>query len=486
MTILVAASEMVPFCKTGGLADVIGSLTPVLARLGHDVRVILPGHRSIDRLKFGFQKHDESFTAPVGDRHVSYGISSTTWNGVDIYLIENDAYFGRAGLYGDASGDYPDNGERFSFYSRAVLETATFLRIRPDIINAHDWQAGLVIAYLRTLYGDDPFFENTGALFTIHNLGYQGIFPHDVFSLTGIPEEEYSWRKLEYFGNMSFIKGGIVYADAVSTVSRTYAEEITQPELCFGLDGVFKERLNDLYGIVNGIDYGEWNPAVDRAIAARFDTDNLSGKKKCRSDVLKLYGLRAGGTVPVIGMVSRLDDQKGFDILEAAMEQLVSFDIRLIILGTGTKSHEDAVRSLAGRFPDAVGALLKFDNITAHKVYAGVDAFLMPSRYEPCGLGQLIAMRYGALPVVHATGGLVDTVVDMDDHPAEGTGFVFLEYTPDSLVAAVMRAVAMFRRKDRMRWTQAVHRAMTREFSWEKAAQEYGSLYEQIRNRRNG
>jgi len=480
MTILFAASEMVPFCKTGGLADVIGALTPVLAGMGHSVHVMLPGYKTIERARYGFTRGGGSIEIPVGTQTRFETVSTADWNGVKVHLLENDDYFGREGLYGDADGDYADNGSRFIFFSRAVLIVAKHLGIKPDIIHTHDWQSGLVMSYLATVYRDDPFFAHTGKLFTIHNLGYQGLFPREVFALSGIPEEEYRWTKLEFFDKVSFIKGGIVYADAVSTVSETYAEEITGKELGFGLDGLFRERRDDLYGIVNGIDNETWNPAADRIIPERYTSDDLTGKTACRSELLSLCGQKAAFDEMVIGIVSRLDDQKGFDILEEASGRLINLNIRLIILGTGTRKHHKTMKDLAARYPKKISVMLKFDNDTAHLIYAGADAFLMPSRYEPCGLGQLIAMRYGALPIVHATGGLADTVRDLDSYPGGGTGFSFSDYTPEVLMEAVFRAQKVFRSRGRKRWTEAVKRAMEQDYSWEKSARKYLEIYKRI------
>ena len=486
MTLLFTASEMVPYCKTGGLADVVGSLTPVLAGMGHDVHVMLPGYRSIDRAKYGFTANPEKYKVAVGNHTVPFNISYAFHDGVSVYLLENDEYFNRENLYGDADGDYKDNGARFMFYSRAVFEAVKQRGIRPDIIHAHDWQAGLVPAYLTTVFRGDPYFAETGTLFTIHNLGYQGLFPYKVFAETGIPEEEYHWTKLEYYGNVSFIKSGIIYSDAISTVSRAYADEITTAELGFGLEDIFTERRHVLHGIVNGIDTAAWNPETDAVIPRTFSADDPAGKKKCRSELLRMCEMKAGKSVPVIAMITRLDDQKGLDILEDAVVSLMKLDIRLVILGTGSREHHETIEQLSDNHSGKIRAMLKFDNDLARSLYAGADIFLMPSRYEPCGLGQLIAMRYGALPVVRTTGGLIDTVSDLDDDPLNGVGFSFGDYTAEALAGTVTRAVEAFRERGKTRWNQAVNRAMKRDFSWEKSAREYNSLYERIRNHRDG
>jgi starch synthase len=478
--ILFAASEMVPFCKTGGLADVIGSLPPVLASLGHEVHVILPGYSSISREKYGFREECGPFQLPVGPVTKPVAISTASWRGVSVHLLENEEYFDRPFLYGDENGDYYDNGPQFICYCRGVLEALRCIGFRPDIIHALDWQAGLIPAYLRTLYADDPFFRRVRTLFTIHNLGYQGIFPPWVFSLSGIPESEFHWQRMEFYGNVSFLKGGIVYSDSVSTVSETYAREITTEPLGFGLQGVLAQRRQVLHGILNGIDVEEWDPAVDMVLPSRYNAHDLKGKERCREVLLEKFGLSAGREVPVLGIVSRLDTQKGFDILEEAMEELAGLDLRLIILGIGAREHNEAMRQFAERYSDRVRLMLKFDIAVSRLIYGGSDAFLMPSRYEPCGLGQMIAMRYGTLPVAHSTGGLADTVFDLDRDPGKGNGFAFTEYSASALVDAVRRAMRAFTEPGRPRWNAAISRGMHEDFSWKRSAEKYISLYERM------
>ncbi|MFC1693689.1 glycogen synthase GlgA [Candidatus Latescibacterota bacterium] len=484
MNILFAASEMVPFCKTGGLADVIGALPLMLKEMGHDVSVMLPGYSKIDKDKHGFYSIKCDLRIPVGKEMKPLDISSKDWKGITVYLLENDEYFSREGLYGDDGGDYDDNCQRFTFFSRGVLETAKLMGLMPDVIHTHDWQAGLVMAYFATVYANDAWFDSAVTLFTIHNLGYHGLFPAEQFELTGIPPEEFHWKKMEYWNNVSFLKSGIVYADAVSTVSETYAREITTEEMGAGLHGVLAERQSDLYGIVNGIDQKEWNPASDRHIPAGFGNRSMSGKKQCRKALLKACGLKAGKSVPVFGMVSRLDDQKGLDIIEKAVGRLMTINIRLVVLGTGSKKHHETMQRLESRYSDHIRVMLRFDNMMAHLIYAGSDVFLMPSGYEPCGLGQLIAMRYGTLPVVRATGGLADTVHDLNENPADGNGFTFTEYSSTALVDAVARAVKLFRAPRRMEWGRTVRRAMAKDYSWKKSAENYSKLYNLIRNRK--
>ena len=483
MTILFAASEMVPFCKTGGLADVIGALPLKLTEMGHDVSVMLPGYAVIDRESYGFTEITHTIEIPVGWESKPLVVSSGYSNGVTVYLLENEEYFNRGGLYGNERGDYGDNDARFVFYSRGVIKAVKALGIKADVIHAHDWQAGLVMAYLSTVYATDPWFKGTAALFTIHNLGYQGVFPKRVFSLTDISREEFNWKKMEYWGNVSFLKSGIVYADAVTTVSEKYAEEITREPLGFGMHDILAERRYDLYGILNGINQDEWNPSTDKSIPALYNITDMKGKKACRKALLDTCGLKAKPNVPVFGMVTRFDDQKGLDILEEAMGRLASIDIRIVILGTGSTKHRKKMRKLMARYSDHLHVIIGFDNTMARCIYAGSDAFMMPSTYEPCGLGQLIAMRYGTLPVVHATGGLADTVHDIDVNPEYGNGFSFDEYSSDNLIETVARAVKAFRIPGRTLWKKAVGHAMKEDFSWERSAGKYIELYDKIGNR---
>ncbi len=480
MTILFAASEMTPFCKTGGLADVIGSLPPVLAAMGHDVHVVLPGYADIDRTRFGFRGDCGQFQVPVGPVTKPVTLSSARWNGVAVHLVENEEYFDRPGLYGDINGDFFDNGPRFVCYARAVLEAAKCLGIRPAVIHAHDWQAGLVMPYLATLYAGEDLFRKTRTLFTIHNLGYQGVFAPWVFGLSGIPETEYDWLKMEYYGNVSFLKSGIVYSDAVSTVSPSYAREITDVPLGFGLQGVLEGRGENLHGILNGLDYAEWDPSTDTAIPARYSPGDMKGKAACRRELVKAFGLDAGKNDPVFGMVTRLDHQKGLEIVGGAIERLAVLGIRLAVLGSGDRGYINALESFAKSHPGRIGLNLRFDPKIARLVYSGADAFLMPSMYEPCGLGQMIAMRYGALPVVHATGGLIDTVTDLDANPEAGNGFVFTEFTADALLDAATRAVKAFAEPKRPRWNAAASRGISADFSWEKSANAYDALYREL------
>ncbi|MCE5251581.1 glycogen synthase GlgA [bacterium] len=483
MNVLFTASEMVPFYKVGERADAIGTLAQAIAERGHTVTVMLPGYPDIDRERYGFESADLVIPIPIGQELKPFAVSKTKWNGLTVFLLENDEYFRRGEGYEDIHGNYRINGLRFTCFSRAIIEAAKALRIKPDVVHAHDWQTALVLVYLSTLYSGDPLFRETAKLFTIHNIGYHGIFEESVFTMSGLPRDEFQISKMEYHGNVSFLKGGIVHADAISTVSETYAREITGKALGFGMQGVLYERKDDLYGIVNGIDQKEWNPATDRSIPARYTTKNLAGKKTCRTALLDECGMTDDETAPVFGMVTRLDEQKGIDLIEAAAGGLAALDLRLVILGMGNMKYHEAMGRITSSYPDKIQVIRRQDRHLAHLIFAGADAFLMPSRYEPCGLGQLIAMRYGTVPVVHATGGLADTVHDFSEGAECCTGIRFDSFTPAALIGAVSRAIALFREPGQEEWNTAVRHGMMHDFSWKTSARKYGELYEHIRQK---
>ena len=486
MVIVFAASEMEPFCKSGELADVVGSLPLAIAGKGHDVHVMIPGYSVIDRKRFGFTEPGVWLQIPVGREQKTMAVSKLEWKGINVYLLENEEYFGRQAFYGDTHGDFSDNGLRFMFYSRGVLETARALSIIPDVIHAHDWPAALVVTYLATIYRNDPFFMKTSSLFTVHRLQHQGIFHESVFWLSGLPGDLFHRSKMEHFGNVSFIKGGIAYADAVSTVSENYAKQIMSEELGFGLHTLFREREKDLYGIVNGIDSETNDPATDPLIPAHYSADDLSGKAACREKLLKTVGLKADDDIPVFGIVSRLDHQKGIHLLEESIDKLLDLDIRLVILGTDTLEHQEIMIRFASRHPQRIRAMLRFDTGMSHLIFAGSDVYIMPSNWEPCGLGQLIAMRYGTIPLVHKTGGLADTIRDLDADPKTGNGFAFEKYTSKALVDAAERAVTAYREKGRVFWTKVMKRIMREDHSWGNSAKKYIELYKKIQNKRFG
>jgi starch synthase len=448
MRILMVASEAAPFAKTGGLADVVGALPRALAQLGHSVDVVIPRYRGIT----------------VGEVEDA---------GVRFVFIDNPAYYDRDYLYGPSSGDYPDNAARFTFLAREAIAWAAQSGIRHDVVHAHDWQAGLVPVLLR---------QTVPTVFTIHNLAYQGVFEASWLSRLGFGRELLHVDALEHWGQLSFLKGGIIFSRVITTVSPRYAEEIQTPEFGCGLDGLLRSRSADVVGILNGIDYDQWDPAHDPYLPEPYDAAHLQGKTAAKRMLLELVGLPAddaGMQRPLVGMVSRLVDQKGFDLLAAMPGALTALDAAFMVLGSGEPRYEDLWRDLAARHPDRVAARIEFDEALAHRVEGGADLFLMPSRFEPCGLNQMYSLRYGTVPVVRATGGLYDTVRDVDPATGIGTGFTFTEYSPTALLTALRRALALY--KDRPAWRRLQIAGMQQDFSWNASAREYVKVYERAK-----
>jgi starch synthase len=469
---LIIGSEAQPFAKTGGLADVLGALPPALARLGWSVTVVVPRYRGVDAGTV-----TETFPVTVGGftRDAVFHEASLA-DGARALLIGCGDLYDRDTLYGSATADYPDNALRFAFLARAALEWAA-RNGGASVVHAHDWQAGLAPVYLDTLYASHPVLGGTPAVFTIHNLAYQGLFDAAWLPRLDLGWEQFSVDRLEYWGRISFMKGGIAASRVITTVSRRYAEEIQTPELGFGFDGILRARRDDLVGILNGIDVAEWDPARDRFLPKPFTAGKLAGKKASKRAVLRAYGLPDDERAmkrPLVGMVSRMVDQKGLDLIAAIAERLAGFDASWTILGTGEPVYQDMWRTLAARHPDRIGARIGFDEALAHLVEAGADLFLMPSRYEPCGLNQMYSMRYGTVPIVHAVGGLYDTVVDQGG--IKPTGFVFESYRPDALVEALERALAAYARPRTFKTLQA--NGMQQDFSWDRSAREYVKIYE--------
>ncbi|MBP2674304.1 MAG: glycogen synthase (ADP-glucose) [Deltaproteobacteria bacterium] len=482
MRVLVASSEAVPFAKTGGLADVAGALPRALRRIGVEADCILPYYRCVGRDRFPLWDQAQEIRVPLGYREEPGTVEETAGgSGEHVFLVRNDRYFDREFLYGTRDGDYVDNCERFTFFCRGVMEWILRSGRQYDILHCHDWQTALIPVYVKTLYADREPFRSLGTLYTVHNLGYQGLFWNHELPITGLGWDQFTPKGLEFYGKLNLMKGGLVFADILSTVSATYSREIQKEEYGHGLEGVLYERREDLFGIVNGIDYEEWNPAADRWIAETYSPADLSGKKECRRELLSEFGL-PDGEGPVIGIIGRLTVQKGFDLIEQAGEWLAGQPLRLVILGSGERKYEDAIVELGRKHPDRIAIRVAYDNALAHKIEAGADAFLMPSRYEPCGLNQIYSLKYGTVPIVRNTGGLADTVVDADLDPAEGTGFVFHEYDPGEMKDAISRALAAY--ADRGRWEGIVRRGMERDFSWEASARQYVDLYERALRKR--
>ena len=485
MKILMVASECVPFVKVGGLADVVGTLSRYLKKAKNDVRIILPAYQKIDRKKYPMKKVKGRLIIPIGDHYeeaeVLLGQLGKPPEAVPVYFINAPKYFDRPEVYRTSEGDFADNAERFIFFSRAALETAKLVDFQPEIIHSHDWQTGLIPAYLKTLYRIDAFFQSTRTVFTIHNIAYQGMFPAETMTLAGFSWDEFSPDKMEYYGQMNFLKIALVYADGLTTVSPTYAQEIKSgPEFGRGMEGILNARAEALKGILNGIDYEEWNPATDPHIAARFSPKDIKGKAICKADLQNTVGLARREKAMVVGVVSRLDPQKGFDLVSAALPEIIKRDIQVVILGVGDKEIQENLSRLVAAFPNKISLNLKFDNDLAHKIYAGSDVFLMPSRFEPCGLGQMIALAYGTIPIVNRTGGLADTIVDfsVQNSVVKGNGFVLKEPTVAALIEAGERAISVYNQESR--WKQLLNNAFKSKFSWSESSKLYLKLYRSL------
>jgi starch synthase len=480
MRILFVAPEGVPFSKTGGLGDVMGGLPKELSALGHEIAVLLPRYRGT---KIDATVVHRSLTVPLGsDLRFPSIVGGFLQDGVRYFFLDDPEYFDRQTLYGGPAGDYLDNPERFGEFSRAALEFAKILW-QPDVIHCHDWQTALVPVFLRAIYAADPVLASVPCVLTIHNMGYQGLFERSVLGRIGLPERLFSIDVLEFYGRVNFLKGGIVYTDWLTTVSRRYAEEIQTPEFGCGLEGVIRTRMERLVGILNGVDYSAWSPENDHFIARRYSSADLAGKRACKRDLLGEFHLPDGPSDPMlVGVISRFVDQKGFDLVLEAAEKILTQDLQIVALGTGIPEYEEFFRALAAKHPDKVGVRIAYDNTLAHKIEAGADLFLMPSRYEPCGLNQIYSLRYGTLPLVRATGGLDDTVEPFDPKTGAGTGFKFEDYSAKALLASLSEALDAYR--DGGAWRRLQLNAMSRDFSWKASASRYVSLYEKAQKER--
>ncbi len=487
MHVLFAASEMVPYAQTGGLGDVIGALPAALARLGLKVSVVLPCYRSVLQSGLKLTPVPGEYSVPVGGRGLDYSLLETTVDGVQLYFVDRRDLFDRDGLYVDNStgSDWFDNGERFTFFSRAVVDLALILEPRPRVIHCHDWQTGLVPAYLATLFSQDRRLKNTASVFTIHNIGYQGIFPKEFLPQTGLDWSVFTPDGLEFYDRISLLKAGIAYGDALTTVSAKYAEEIQTAEYGFGLDGAVRAQSQKLHGILNGADYSRWDPSTDESLPRRYSLEDPSGKAECKQALLREIDLPLDGGRPLIGMVTRLATQKGIDILLDALDRIMAQGVDLVLLGQGSRELEEALRSQEGRFPESLRVKISFDERLSRLIEAGSDFFLMPSRYEPSGLNQIYSLRYGTIPIVRATGGLDDTILDVEDAPAAGNGFKFQPYTSEALAGCVERAVRFFRERP-ADWKKLMERAFREDFSWPRSAERYLEVYCWASTRRSG
>jgi starch synthase len=488
VNILLATSEAVPFAKTGGLADVCGALPVELTRLGHQAAVILPAYRQVRYCGQPIRPLGIDFIVPIGSKMVTgHLLQSVMPDGkTPVYLVEQDQYFDRDQLYSVDGKDYVDNCERFVFFSRAVLEAIRLLDLHVDVLHANDWQTGLVPAYLEIEYHSIPRYQRIASVLTVHNISYQGQFWHWDMLLTGLDWKYFNWRQMEFHGNLNLLKTGMVFADAISTVSPRYSQEIQSGPLGCGLEGVLQYRRDSLFGILNGIDPREWNPATDLHLAANYSADDVEKVKPiCKAAVRKELGLPRESTAPLIGFVGRLTDQKGLDLIVDVMQHtLQTSDVHWAILGTGQPKYHKLLQNLAERFPQKVALRLEFSNPLAHRIEAGADLFMMPSRFEPCGLNQLYSLRYGTVPLVRATGGLADTIIGYDPalpNPA-ANGFVFQEYSPLALSECLRQACETYQRRPEV-WRQLIATGMSQDWSWAQSAKKYVDMYRRTMER---
>ena len=477
LRVLFVTSEAVPFAKTGGLADVAGALPKFLQGLGCDLRVVMPYYRMVRKSGIPVQPLGQTLEVTLGNETLQADLyEGRLTEGLPIYFIGREEFFDREYLYGTPKGDYFDNAERFTFFTKAALTLCRWMKFSPEIIHHHEWQTGLIPAYLKSTERENPLFSQTAVVFTIHNIAYQGLFKAEKLWLTGLPQEMYNPEGIEFWERINFMKAGIVYADVINTVSRRYSEEIQTPEYGYGLEGILMKRRQDLYGILNGVDYQDWDPSHDTHLAATYSPENLSGKRMCKMDLLREFNLPSSlENVPVLGVISRLADQKGFDLLAEIIEDLFRLDIGFVLLGTGEQKYHDLFTRIGRKYPEKAGIRIAYDDRLAHKIEAGADLFLMPSKYEPCGLNQIYSLKYGTIPVVRATGGLEDTIVPYDPSTGKGNGFKFIRYDAGEFLQQIKGAVHTYHQPDH--WIRLVRNAMTADFSWKRSAESYVDLY---------
>jgi len=479
LKIMLSASEMAPYAKTGGLADVVSSLPKALAAIGNvDAIAVIPKYGFIDDSHYSLKELPDAIKFSMCGFPYEIKVKYLEFpEGWKAYFLEQGSILSRNDMYG-----YEDDGYRFALFARACIELARFLNFKPDVFHCHDWHAGMIPVYLKTMYREDPFFKDTATIFTIHNLGYQGVFPKELLPYIDVDWYEFKAEKLEFWGNVNFIKAGISYSDIVNTVSREYSKEIQTPRYGEQIDSMLRSRASDLYGIINGIDYDIWNPITDTEIPVKFDLSSVERKVENKVALQKELNLPRDAQIPMMAFVSRLTYQKGPDLIAEAMHEMVSMGAQFVLLGTGEEHYSHLFQKLVHDFPYNVRANTSFNDSLARRIYAGSDIFLMPSRYEPCGLSQLISMRYGTIPVARRTGGLADTVQDYDPMMGKGTGFVFEEESPYALVSAVRRAIDVYHNK--YDWQKLVINAMESDFSWRNSAREYVDLYQKAIQKR--
>ncbi len=483
MKIAEVSPEIIPYAKTGGLADVVGTLPLYLEKAGHEISMFMPFYKSVKKSGIDIKLLDITFDIPIDDIKHTVTLWKSIHHGsknIAIYFIQRDEYYDRDALYGTESGDYQDNSERFIFFSKAVIEAIKRLGLSIDIIHCHDWQTALIPVYLKTLFKHDEKLSSIKTVLTIHNLAYQGIFRQEDMKLTGLDMSLFNWRNLEHWGKVNFLKCGIVFADIVTTVSKKYAEEIRTVEFGCGLEDVIKEYENKLYGIINGVDYTEWSPENDNLISHQYSVEDISGKTLCKMHLQKRLNLPQT-EAPLLGMISRLAEQKGVDLLIVIMDDLMKRDLQLVILGIGDEKYHQMLKEAVPKYNSKLSVNIMFDNKLAHEIETGADIFLMPSKYEPCGLNQMYSLRYGTIPVVRETGGLADTIIDANDENLKNgtaTGFTMKGYFAAELLFAIDRALELY--KSKAQWRSLIRNAMKQDWSWEKSANQYVELFKSV------
>jgi starch synthase len=473
MKIAFSSSEVFPFAKTGGLADVSGSLPKEIKKFGDELIIILPKYKGIENDKFNLKMRIEHIEVPVFEENAKIFETILPDSNINVFLVANDEFFNREELY----DDYYDNLERFAFFSLSLLELLKVLDWEPDIIHSNDWQTALIPIYLKTSYKNDEFYQETKTLFSIHNLGYQGIFDASKYSNLGLDEKYFNHKYLEFYGKINLLKGGLIFADCLNTVSERYSKEIQTPEYGYGLDGVLRERSEDLYGILNGIDYTIWNPETDKFIWKNYTAETIENKEINKRELQKSNNLPLIDH-PLIGMVTRLARQKGLDLIVEGVDILKELDMQMIIIGTGDKKYENQLQKASELYPKKFSINIEYNDKKSHQIEAGSDIFLMPSKYEPCGLNQMISLKYGTIPVVRETGGLADSIKDVDKNK-EGNGFVFSDYNAIELIKTIIRAINVYK-MEKGRWRKIMIRSMKQDFSFEKSAKKYRNLYDKI------
>ena len=477
MNILLISPEVFPFAKTGGLADVAGALPEAINKNGHNASVILPFYQAVRKNGWTPELFKKNIPVRINNREELFNLYLLKHNNVKVYFIDKKEYYDREFLYGTPQSDYPDNAFRFSFFAKAIIASIPYVG-KQDILHCNDWQSGLAPLYLKLFHSAEPLYKNVKIVFTIHNMAYQGLFQRDVMQYIDIPESLFTPEGLEFWGRLNFMKAGIIYSDAITTVSKGYSREILLPEFGCGLEGLLRTREKNLYGIVNGVDYSVWNPAVDKFIAKKYSEKDLSAKEACKKDLVKEFGMKYDTKRPLVGMITRLAEQKGIDLVANSMKDIIKLGADFVLLGFGDEKYNNIFKDLAKKYKKNVGVKIAFDNVLSHKIEAGCDMFLMPSRYEPCGLNQLYSLKYATVPIVRAVGGLDDTIENFNPSTKKGNGFKFKDASIEALLGAIKDAAAIF--KNKKLWNTLLQNCLSCDYSWDSSAEKYIKLYKNL------